>query len=142
MRSELLNLWLFISAIAKVLLMTGLGMGGVVALFAECCGFRVVALGKSLCAASLRAAENRESRLGLREVKGILALWAVAGKTGAEFSTPPSLSENCEADPTVGIQSGPHRASFRAGQLAKTGILIPVNLNPATSPARKARRYA
>jgi len=29
------------------------------------------------------------------------------------------------------------------GQLAKAGILIPVkNLNPATSPARKARRYA
>jgi hypothetical protein len=45
MHSELLNLSLFVSAIAKVLLMTGVGMGGVVALLAECCGFRVVALG-------------------------------------------------------------------------------------------------
>lgn len=45
MRSELCNLSLFVSAIAKFLLMTGLGMGGAVALFAECCGFRVVALG-------------------------------------------------------------------------------------------------
>jgi len=80
MRSELFNLSLFVSAIAKVLLMTGLGMGGAVALFAECSGVRVVAL-------------------GFEKVSGL-------------------------------------------GQLAKTGILIPANLNPATSPARKARRYA
>ena len=45
MHSELSNLSLFVSAIAKVLLMTGVGVGGAVALFAECCGFRVVALG-------------------------------------------------------------------------------------------------
>ena len=32
--------------------------------------------------------------------------------------------------------------SSGAGQLATKRILIPVNRNPATSPARKARRYA
>lgn len=45
MHSELLNLSLFVGAIAKVLLMTGVGVGGAIALLAECCGFRVVALG-------------------------------------------------------------------------------------------------
>jgi len=43
--SELLNLSLFVAAIAKVLLMTGVGVGGAIALVAECCGFKVVALG-------------------------------------------------------------------------------------------------
>ena len=44
-RAELLNLSFLVCAIAKVLLMTGIGMGAAVALLAECCGFRVVALG-------------------------------------------------------------------------------------------------
>ena len=44
-RAELLNLSFFVCAIAKVLLMTGIGMGAAVALLAECCGFRVVAFG-------------------------------------------------------------------------------------------------
>ena len=56
MRSELLNLSLFISAIAKFLLMTGLGMGGVVALLAECCGVRVVALGIEKVSGSVQLA--------------------------------------------------------------------------------------
>ena len=43
--TELSNLWLFLCAIAKVLVMTGVGVGGVIVLVAECCGFRVVALG-------------------------------------------------------------------------------------------------
>ena len=43
--TELHYLSLFVRAIVKVLLMTGLGMGGALALLAECCGFRVVALG-------------------------------------------------------------------------------------------------
>ena len=43
--SELLNLWLFVYAIAKFLAMTGVGLAGAVVALAECCGFRVVALG-------------------------------------------------------------------------------------------------
>lgn len=45
MNSELLNLALFVYAIAKVLAMTGLGLAGVVVVMAECCGFRICALG-------------------------------------------------------------------------------------------------
>lgn len=43
--TELSNLSLFVCALAKFLLMTGVGLGGAIALVAECCGFRVVALG-------------------------------------------------------------------------------------------------
>lgn len=43
--NEFHNITLFFSAIAKVLLMTGLGIGGAVALIAECCGWKIVALG-------------------------------------------------------------------------------------------------
>lgn len=45
MNAELSYLSLFVRAIAKVLLMTGLGMGVTLALIAECCGFRICALG-------------------------------------------------------------------------------------------------
>jgi len=45
MTSELSNLLLFFTAIAKFLLITGVGLGGAVVVLAECCGFRVVALG-------------------------------------------------------------------------------------------------
>jgi len=43
--TELSNLLLFFTAIAKFLLITGVGLGGAVVVIAECCGFRVVALG-------------------------------------------------------------------------------------------------
>lgn len=40
--TELHNLSLFVSALAKFLLMTGLGIGGAIALIAECCGWKIV----------------------------------------------------------------------------------------------------
>lgn len=43
--TELHNLSLFVSALAKFLLMTGVGIGGAIALIAECCGWKIVALG-------------------------------------------------------------------------------------------------
>ena len=43
--TELHNLSLFFSAIAKFLLMTGLGIGGAVALIAECCGWKIADFG-------------------------------------------------------------------------------------------------
>jgi len=70
MKAELLNLSLFISAIAKVLLMTGVGVGGAVALFAECCGFRVVALGIEMCG-GVHAERLNGSDAGNRERRSV-----------------------------------------------------------------------
>jgi hypothetical protein len=130
-RSELLNLSLFVSAIAKVLLMTGVGLGGAVALFAECCGFRVVALG-------LETFGVAGARRGLR-VRSFLALLQQRRRSDCRSivygeSTGTLTSPLCDlATPN---------SQVRAGQLAPKLNLIPANeFNGATSPARKVKTW-
>lgn len=59
--SEVHNIWLFFYAIAKVLAMTGLGLAAAIAVIAECCDLRIVALGvEQVSAARQLAKTNRE----------------------------------------------------------------------------------
>lgn len=59
MNHEFLNFMLFLYAIAKVLAMTGLGLAGVVVVMAECCGFRLAALGIEEVRGGQLATEDR-----------------------------------------------------------------------------------
>lgn len=71
MTAELHNLSLFVSALAKFLLMTGLGIGGAIALVAECCGWKIpvkiVALGIEQVRGGQLATRSKRRRLARRE---------------------------------------------------------------------------